>query len=75
MSYALLVQVCMSAFVVVKAAFGPFVFCGSYARLAINNGYCEYFEHAHQFVSVNMAVSSCQVFFVLVPCVRYCYNY
>ena len=25
------------------------------------NGYCEYLEHAHQFVSVNMAVSSCQV--------------
>ena len=33
----------------------------SYARLALINGYCEYLEHAYQFVSVNMAVSSCQV--------------
>ena len=33
----------------------------SYARLALINGYCEYLEHAHQFVSVNMAVSLCQV--------------
>ena len=33
----------------------------SYARLALINGYCECLEHAHQFVSVNMAVSSCQV--------------
>ena len=39
---------------------------------ALINGYCECLEHAHQFISVNMAVSSCQV--VLAPCVRYCYN-
>ena len=33
----------------------------SYARLALINGYCECLDHAHQFVSVNMAVSPCQV--------------
>ena len=43
------------------SCFWAFVFWVSYARLALINGYCEYLEHAHQFVSVNMAVSLCQV--------------
>ena len=60
----------------------------SYARLALIYGYYESLEHAHQFVSVNMTVSSCQVIlfwllvsgmavsshFVLAPCFKYGYN-
>ena len=38
----------------------------SNARLALINGYCEYLEHAHQFVSVYMAVSSCQVIIIII---------
>ena len=54
-SYALLVRGCLKLFL------GPSFFCVSYARFTFINGYCECLEHAHQFVRVNMAVSSCQV--------------
>ena len=36
-------------------------FLGELRLFALINGNYEYLEHAHQFVSVNMADSSCQV--------------
>ena len=36
-------------------------FLGELRLFALINGYYECLEHAHQFVSVNMGVSSCQV--------------
>ena len=50
-------------------------FLGELRLFALINGYCECLEHAHQFVSVNMAVSSyVSSRFVLAPCVRFGYN-
>ena len=56
----------MSAIVAVKLLLGA-SFLDELRPFALINGYCECLEHAHQFISVNMAVSSCQV--VLASCV------
>ena len=53
------------------SCFGDLRFLDELRLFALINGYYECLEHAHHFISVNMAVFSCQV----VCFVRYGYNY